>query len=114
MTRPLSLASAIAFGLLLAPAAASANQHAQIITLTDGVVSPQSIELPANKAATLTVTNSGKAAAEFESKRLRIEKIIAPGKTVTIKLRPLPAGSYPFVEEFHENLDTAKGTIVVK
>lgn len=93
---------------------ALAGAQGPIVTLNDGVISPQTIEIPTGKAVTLTVSNTGDAAAEFESKRLRIEKIIASGKTMTIKLRPLPTGSYPFVEEFHGNLATAKGTIVVK
>lgn len=103
-----------AVALISFATAASASAQGADITLKDGVISPQTIEVPAGKSVNLTVSNTGKAAAEFESKRLRIEKIIAPGKTVTIKLQPLPAGSYPFVEEFHENLDTAKGTIVAK
>ncbi|WGT51865.1 cupredoxin domain-containing protein [Thioclava nitratireducens] len=102
------------FVLACAPALAVADETIPTITLTDGVVSPQQIYLPADTAVTLTVSNTGKTAAEFESKRLRIEKIIAPGQTETIELRALPAGSYPFVEEFHEDQDTAKGTIVVK
>lgn len=111
MTTILRLA---AVALISFATAASAGAQGPEITLKDGVISPQTVEVPAGKSVTLTISNTGKAAAEFESKRLRIEKIVAPGKTVTIKLRPLPAGSYPFVEEFHENLDSAKGTIVAK
>ncbi|WP_417809821.1 cupredoxin domain-containing protein [Thioclava sp.] len=113
MTRISRLAPALLM-LACTPALAVADQTGPTITLTDGVVVPQTIALPADKAVTLTVYNTGETAAEFESKRLRIEKIIAPGETETIQLRALPAGSYPFVEEFHEDLDTAKGTIVVK
>ncbi|MPQ93267.1 cupredoxin domain-containing protein [Thioclava sp. JE_KL1] len=100
--------------LTCAPALAVADEAVPTITLTDGVIAPQMIDLAADTAVTLTVSNTGKTAAEFESKRLRIEKIIAPGQTETIDLPALPAGNYPFVEEFHEDLDTAKGTIVVK
>ncbi len=110
--RPLSLLAAL--GLVLGLGPALAETSALTVTLTDGVVAPQTIELPADTAATLTVVNAGATPAEFESKQLRIETIIAPGQTTTIELQPLPAGSYSFVEEFHENLDTARGTIVAK
>ncbi|GHE04765.1 hypothetical protein GCM10008024_33040 [Allgaiera indica] len=113
LTKRLGAAAALSIATLLAAGAVSAEQ-ALVVTLHDGVVTPQKIEVPAGKAQVLTVKNTGKAAAEFESKRLRIEKIIAPGKTVEIKLRPLPAGTYPFVEEFHEDQPTARGEIVAK
>jgi len=82
--------------------------------MTDGVVSPQQVEIPANQSVSLTLVNAGNTPAEFESKRLKIEQIVAPGTSVEIALQPLPPGTYPFVEEFHEALDTGRGTIVVK
>jgi len=106
--------TALALGLMLAAGAALAAGEGPVITLTDGVVSPQLVEVPAGQAVTLTVVNAGTKPAEFESKRLKIEKIVAPGMTVTIELRALPAGEYPFVEEFHEDLETGRGTIVAK
>lgn len=116
-TRRLGLAAAIAGTALtfaLSGVSASASDAPITITLTDGVIAPQKVEVPAGKATVLKVVNAGKSAAEFESKRLRIEQIIAPGKTVEIKLRALPKGSYPFVEEFHENLETGRGEIIAK
>ena len=93
---------------------ASAGEKAPVITLTDGVISPQTVEVPAGTATTLTVANAGKAPAEFESKRLHIEQIIAPGTSATIHLPALPAGRYVFVEEFHETLATGRGEIVAR
>lgn len=104
-----TLASAAALTL---PTLADASEVA--ISLTDGVIAPQTVEIPAETEVTLKVTNTGATPAEFESKQLHIETIIAPGQSADITLRALPAGSYGFVEEFHENLDTARGTIVVK
>jgi len=105
---------ALVLSIALAAGYAKAETPSTTITLTDGVISPQTVEIPAKQEVTLIIVNAGEKAAEFESKRLRIEQIVAPGKTLTLKLRPLPAGEYPFVEEFHENLDTGRGTIVVK
>lgn len=91
-----------------------ADAPALAITMTDGVISPQRLELPAGQPATLTVTNAGKSAAEFESKPLHIEQVIAPGGSATFKLQALPKGSYKFVDEFHENLPSGRGEIVAK
>lgn len=112
-TKRLAAATVFSIVTFLATGAVSAEQ-ALSVTLHDGVITPQKIEVPAGKKQMLKVTNTGKSAAEFESKRLRIEKIIAPGKTVEIELRPLPAGTYPFVEEFHEDQPTARGEIIAK
>lgn len=97
---------------LVCPALAHASEVS--ISLADGVITPQTVEVPADTEVTLKVTNAGATPAEFESKQLHIETIIAPGQSADIALRALPAGSYGFVEEFHENLDTARGTIVAK
>src|SRR5207249_12259169 len=60
----------------------------------------------------LVVTNRDKTAEEFESRELRIEKVIPPGKTVRLRVPALKAGTYPFVGEYHEN--TAKGRIIAE
>lgn len=70
------------------------------------------IEVPANQAFTLTVSNEGSSAIEFESKTLRQEKVIGPGKSATLNIKPLKAGSYKFFDEYHEA--TGKGEIVAK
>lgn len=113
MTR-LTTRLALILGASLMASAALAETPTATVTMTDGVVSPQTVEIPAGQQMTLIVVNAGKKPAEFESKRLRIERIVAPGATLNLTLRPLPAGEYPFVEEFHENLDTSHGTIVAK
>ena len=110
MPRILPIAACL---MMLAPTA-FADTQGPTVTLTDGVIVPQNIEIEAGQAVNLTVKNAGKAPAEFESKRLHIEKVLPPGTSTVIRLRPLPAGRYAFVEEFHENLATARGEIVAK
>lgn len=102
-----------AIGLCVVTAAARA-EDAPAIEMKDGVVTPQSLELAADTATTLVVRNTGTAAAEFESKRLKQEQVVAPGSEVKIDLPALPAGEYEFVDEFHEDQASARGTIVVK
>ena len=68
--------------------------------------------MPAGKKVKLIVKNEDATPEEFESKKLKREKVI-PGKSqATIFVGPLKAGEYPFVGEFHE--DTASGKLLVK
>ena len=82
----------------------------ETVTLTDGKADPTSLDVPAGVPFTLTVRNTGKTPAEFESHRLHIEKIVAPGAELTLPLT-LPAGAYPFLDDFH---GAAKGVITAK
>ena len=101
--------------ILVACAAAHAEDTPVFkIELVDGKITPQRVEVPADKAFNLEIHNGGKQAAEFESKPLKKEKVIAPGKTTTLKFKPLKAGEYKFVEEFHEKEASGQGVIVAK
>ena len=82
------------------------------LTLKDHQFSPSEIHIPAGTAVTLVVRNEDGTPEEIDSSELKIEKIVAAGQEVSLTLRPLDKGSYPFVGEFHE--DTAKGTLVVE
>ncbi len=60
----------------------------------------------------LVITNRDSSPEEFESKDLRIEKVIPAGKTVRLRMPALKPGTYGFVGEYHEK--TAKGRIVAE
>ena len=60
----------------------------------------------------LVVSNKDGAPEEFESKDLRLEKVVPAGKTVRIRVPALKAGAYRFVGEYHEA--TAKGRILAE
>ncbi|MCC0064255.1 MAG: cupredoxin domain-containing protein [Defluviimonas sp.] len=109
---PVRRAAAALVALGLAAGAAAAEPI--VIEFTDGVVAPQELELPAGQATTLVLRNTGVTAAEFESKPMKQEQLIAPGAEVTLTLPALPAGSYEFVEEFHEDQPAARGVVIVK
>ena len=49
---------------------------------------------------------------EFESRELKQEKVIPPGKKATLTINALKAGEYKFVDEFHEK--NGQGKIVAK
>jgi len=73
---------------------------------------PDVIKVKADTPFVLVITNKDKGPEEFESKDLKIEKIIPAGKTVRLRMPALKAGSYAFVGEYHEK--TAKGRIVAE
>jgi plastocyanin len=84
------------------------------LTLKNHTFEPKEIKLPAGKKVKLLVVNNDATPAEFESKPLGREKLVAGKSTVTINLGPLKPGRYPFVEEYHETEAGAQGTIVVE
>ena len=68
--------------------------------------------MPANKRVTITVINDDATPEEFESKPMKVEKVI-PGKSKgVVRIGPLKPGRYPFVGEFHEA--TAKGVVIAE
>lgn len=73
---------------------------------------PHEVEAPAGKPVTIELTNQDSAAAEFESKTLRVEKLAPAGGTVSLKVRALAPGRYRFFDDYHE--DTTEGFLVVK
>lgn len=73
---------------------------------------PSEIKVKAGAPFVLVVTNKDATPEEFESKALRIEKVIPGGKTMKIRVRALKPGTYPFIGEYHET--TAKGRIVAE
>jgi plastocyanin len=98
--------------LALAPGASAQEATAVKLTLKDHKFQPAELQVPAGKPITIEVSNLDPTPAEFESKTLRIEKVIAGGATATVQVRALSAGRYRFVDEYHEK--TAEGTLVVQ
>lgn len=111
MTRRLALTMLAAIALALAASAAHAADEIAL-TIEKNRFSPEEIKVKAGAPFVLVVTNKDAGPEEFESKDLRIEKIIPGGKTMKINVRALKAGTYTFVGEYHEK--TAKGRIVAE
>jgi hypothetical protein len=96
--------------LLLIGAPASAQELS--ITIKDHKFQPTELKVPAKKRITLTVINADATPEEFESKKLKVEKVI-PGKSKAIvRFGPLEPGRYDFIGEFHE--DSAKGVVIAE
>jgi plastocyanin len=73
---------------------------------------PAEVRVPAGKPIALQVRNLDPTPEEFESKTLRVEKVIAGNSEATIRLRPLEPGRYKFFGEFNEA--TAQGVLVAE
>jgi hypothetical protein len=111
MTPPTRFASSLVLPLLFA-APALAQQASVRLTIKDHRFIPSAPHAPANQPLTLIVKNLDSTAAEFESKTLRVEKVVAPGNEVTTQIRPLDPGRYHFFDDFHQ--DVAEGDLIVE
>ena len=87
-------------------------ENAVKVRYKDRKFMPRRIELRAGAPAVLTVVNAGTERIEFESFKLRREKVVEPGETVAIHLPALRPGSYDFFDDFHG--DVPEGEIVVR
>ena len=86
--------------------------EAYTLTLKDHRFEPAQLTIKAETPATLIVKNLDAVPEEFESKPLRIEKIIPANSEASFAIRALKAGRYKFVGEFHE--DSAKGELIAE
>jgi plastocyanin len=98
--------------LVLTVAVASGADLEIPVTIEKNRFQPDEIRVKAGTPFVLVVTNKDATPEEFESKELRIEKVIPGGKTMKIRVRALKPGRYPFVGEYHEA--TAKGRIIAE
>jgi len=80
------------------------------VTIKDHRFSPAEIHVPVGKPTQLTIKNEDPTPEEFDSVALKVEKVIAGGRSTTVRLRPLGAGRFPFMGEYHA--DTAQGVVI--
>ena len=76
-----------------------------------GQFRPAELSAPAGKPLTLRMQNMDAKAMEFESKSLRVEKVVAANSEGVINIRPLQPGRYEFYDDFNAK---ARGTLVVQ
>ena len=93
--------------------AALAQQSATVrLTLKGHKFQPAEVRATANTPVTIVVKNLDSTPSEFESKTLRVEKVVTAGGEITLQVRPLAAGRYRFFDDYHE--DTTEGYLVVE
>jgi plastocyanin len=108
--RSLFMIAGLALGLALSPLQASAQNFT--ITIKDHKFSPSELKVPAGKRITVTVSNEDATPEEFESRELKVEKVIPGNSKGIVRFGPLAKGRYPFFGEYHE--DTAKGAVIAE
>jgi plastocyanin len=97
----------------LAMAAAQAQQATEIqLSYKDKKFDPAEISAPADTAVVIKLKNLDAKAMEFESKTLRIEKVVAGNSDAVINVRAQKPGRYEFYDEYNEKV--AHGALVVK
>jgi hypothetical protein len=101
-----------AMALVVFGAASAAAAPAVKIALKDHRFLPGEPVAPAGAPFTIVVTNHDSTPSEFESKTLRVEKVVQGGGTITLQIRALTPGRYRFFDDYHE--DTTEGFLVVQ
>ena len=110
-------ASAVGFSLAIAigmgaPVAVAEEATKISLTLKDHKFSPAEPTAPTGKPIVIEVENQDKTPAEFESKALRVEKVVPGGGKISVQVRALPAGRYRFFDDYHES--TTEGFLVTQ
>ena len=82
------------------------------VEVGDNAITPQTLEVPANKPFRLEVRNTAKTPIEFESNDLRKEKVLAPGASSVLTFKKVSPGEYTFFDEFHPS--TPKMKLIAK
>src|ERR1700737_1926700 len=111
VTRKLALAALCAI-VVLPFSPALGQQAAEFkITYSTRQFQPSEIRAPADRPIALRVRNMDGKAMEFESKTLRVEKVVAAKSEGIINIRALKPGRYEFYDDFN---DKARGALTVQ
>jgi plastocyanin len=106
--RTLLVAAALAAGY----GAIAADEVSLQLSIKDHRFEPAELHAPAGKPIVIVLKNLDATPEEFESKALKVEKVVAGNSEITLRILPLKAGRYRFEGEYHE--DTAKGALIVE
>jgi len=103
----------LALVLLLGLGGAQAqSQYTNVeIVVKDKKFVPAELKVPANARIVIQVKNQDAVAMEFESKSLKVEKVVAPNSEGLVRVGPLKPGKYEFFDDF--NLSN-RGTLIVE
>jgi hypothetical protein len=93
--------------------AANAQSATEIpLSYKDKKFDPAEVTAPANTPIVIKLKNLDAKAMEFESKTLKVEKVVAGSSDATINVRAQKPGRYEFFDEYNEKV--ARGALVVK
>jgi Cupredoxin-like domain len=105
-------AAAMLVGLCLSTPVAAQDNVELVISVKDHKFDPPELQAPAGKPIVLRVKNLDPTPMEFESKSLKVEKVLSGNSEAVVNIRAQKAGRYEFFDEFHEK--TTRGFLVVK
>lgn len=101
--RPAMLLALFALAAVLLTGAVAMAAEGEIpLAVEQGRFEPGEIRVKAGTPFVLVVTNREAKPIEFESKDLKVEKVVPAGKTVKVKVRALRAGTYQFLDDFNQ------------
>ena len=105
--------AALCLASVSAASVAGAQTATEIqLSYKDKKFDPAEISAPANTPIVIKLKNLDTKAMEFESKTLKVEKVVAGGSDAVINVRAQKPGRYEFFDEYNEK--TARGALVVK
>ena len=102
---------ALALFLAAGPAPALAQYANVEIVVKDKKFEPAEVKAPANARIVIRVINKDAVAMEFESKSLKVEKVVTPNSEGILRVGPLKPGKYDFFDDFNQS---NRGTLVVE
>src|SRR5687767_1262488 len=105
MARALIVLGSVASLVTISLAAEAADTVTYEMTLKGQAFTPAELKVPAGAAFIIKLRNENDAPAEFESKEMKFEKIVAGHSTILARVQALPGGEFEFYDEYHE--DTA-------
>ncbi len=103
--------AACALALLGATPALAQQAAVVLVTYSNGAFQPSEVRAPADRPVVVRVKNLDAKAMEFESKSLRVEKVVAAKSEGVINVRALKPGRYEFYDDFN---DKARGALSVQ
>ena len=109
-----NIAKNVFAALVLAAACLPANaQQAASVTVSvkNHRFQPAEVQAPAKVPIELRIKNLDPTPMEFESVRLRVEKVVSGNSEGIIRLRPLEPGRYNFFDDLHQE---TTGVLVVR
>jgi heme/copper-type cytochrome/quinol oxidase subunit 2 len=96
--------------LQVSPSRAQQATEVQV-SYSKGQFQPSELRAPADKPVSIRVKNLDAKAMEFESKSLRVEKVVAANGEGVVNVRALKPGRYEFYDDFNEK---ARGVLTVQ
>jgi high-affinity iron transporter len=111
LSRGAAMPLGVMFLLGAVAAPARADDPSFSIVLKNNQFVPSEVQIPAGVKVKLVVRNDNPTASEFESTQLHREKLVTPGREITVFVGPLDSGSYEFFDDLHPE---TRGHLVVK